>query len=124
MYLAAVLDEASRQRLLDEVIGNVPTGHDIVCHHVTLHMGDRRSDDPNIGDSVLFSVDGVGIITDRVVAVRVRIETQGIKSDNLVPHVTVAVNRSVGAKPFESNQITVWNDIESFPLTGVVRVCL
>lgn len=50
--------------------------------------------------------------TDKVLAVRV----EGFPSKNEVPHVTVAVNRKEGGKPFMSNQIENWEELEE-PLT-------
>jgi hypothetical protein len=47
----------------------------------------------------------------------------GIETDlslNKIPHITVAINTSIGAKPKDSNDITEWEDIEPFVVYGRV----
>jgi len=55
---------------------------------------------------------------DKVMAVGVK----GYSSTNEKPHITIAVNRANGGKPYLSNKLTDWRKIGfSFELTGYVE---
>jgi hypothetical protein len=56
--------------------------------------------------------------TDKVVAVKVESE---IKTQNKIPHITIAVNRMEGGKPVMSNDITEWSPIYPFEVEGKVE---
>jgi len=119
-YSAVVLDEDSKQKLLALPI---PEGWEPVAHHMTITMGSLR--DPNgkhdfsesysVGDSVELPVVAVGQ-DERAMAVKV--STPGaIHKKRAFPHVTVAVNRGTGGKPFHSSKIPE----ENFkPLSGII----
>jgi hypothetical protein len=44
---------------------------------------------------------------------------EGYESKNAIPHITIAINPE-GGKPKDSNNITSWQDMESFMVKGVV----
>ena len=50
----------------------------------------------------------------------VAVKVDGI-SDNKTPHITIGVNRSAGAKPVQSNNITKW-DILRTPIALLGQV--
>ena len=50
-------------------------------------------------------------------AMAVRVE--GYQSNNAIPHITIAINPD-GGKPVMSNNITDWDKIKPFNITGVV----
>ena len=50
----------------------------------------------------------------------IAVKVNGFKSNNKIPHVTVAVNTLAGGKPAMSNDITDWHPIQNIKLTGIV----
>jgi hypothetical protein len=67
-----------------------------------------------LGNEVTLNVTKVGL-SDMAMAVQV----EGYSSKNTTPHVTIAVNPD-GGKPVMSNDITKWQDVKSFYITGFV----
>ena len=112
-YTAVVLtdDSAYHLRKQIETLSGYE-GWEVVCHHVTLHLGNPNPDEVRmIGLSFQIVVDGIGF-SDKAVAMRVkRICTStgfDIHSVNAIPHITLLVNRNGGGKPKDSNEITNW----------------
>jgi len=71
-------------------------------------------DKSDLDEEVFLRVTKVGL-SDMAMAVQV----DGYKSTNVIPHVTLAVNPD-GGKPVMSNDITKWQDIKSFVISGVI----
>lgn len=120
MYSALVLDEASHKRLVEVLSDRLPDGWEVIAHHMTINMGPLRKGpcDPGLlGESATLKV--VSLASDELVmAVGV---TSDVPSKNAQPHVTIAVNRQAGGKPFFSNKLTSWIDLdEPFELTGTI----
>jgi hypothetical protein len=122
-YTAIVLDEASRERLLDSscvtTVGRSDGSlFDYVGHHMTVNMG-RHSIGPMadvpLGTVVDLTVTRIGGIPNRVLAVTVK---GNFKSKNETPHITCGVNRAIGARPVESNDITNWLKVPEIELQG------
>jgi len=111
-YSAVVLDAASHNKLLNSNL-NIPDGWTIYAHHMTITLGPLK-DKSDIGKKVDLRAFKVGI-SDMAMAVMV----DGYASKSAIPHVTVAVNPD-GGKPAMSKEITKWQDIKPFVLTGVV----
>lgn len=107
MYVAANLTDAAREQLLAFFAENVEPrqsrGWEIIAHHMTMHMGEVRISDP-IDMSVKLKVVGYGV-SDTVFAALVETEVESV---NKIKHITIAIDRAAGAKPFHSNQITAW----------------
>jgi hypothetical protein len=107
-YSAVVLDDRSRQRLIERFQSEIPEGYEIVAHHMTINMGEI---DPSlarfVGMPVRLSVNDIAI-DDKVVAVGV----SGFESKNEKPHITLAVNRKAGGKPVMSNYLTDWKTLK------------
>lgn len=105
-YSAVILDDESAHRLKQEFGNHVPDGWVWIGHHMTIKMGELPPNlKKSIGKSVDIMVEQVGI-DDRAMAVSV--EDNGL-STNKIPHVTIAVNKKGGGKPFHSNQIPIDN---------------
>ena len=108
-YSGAVLDSESRQRLLDSV--NIPEGWEPIAHHMTITLGPLLhpkgkhdfSKNYGPGDEVSLKVTHVGL-DDRAMAVKVEAPHE-ISKRIAFPHITIAVNREGGGKPFHSNKI-------------------
>ena len=114
-YSAVVLDHESSELLLNTFKGEIPDGWKKYAHHMTIALGKAIEDENLLGSSQTLIVTQVGK-SDMVIAVRV----EGFPSKNKIPHVTLAVNPE-GGKPFMSNKIEEWKDIEPFEITGEVR---
>ena len=122
MYTAIVLNEDS-QKALRDLLGDPYTdtssGWEIVCHHVTICMGRMKGKYPfQLGEEVKIEIIGAGkahgfdipiakrkeipIEAEVAFAAAVKLP-EGKHVKNVVPHITLAVNRAVGGKPFHSN---------------------
>ena len=118
-YSGVVLDQESQQKLLDL---SIPEGWEPIAHHMTITMGPLANKNSEydfsqtypVGTSVELPVVSIGQ-DDRAMAVRVA-PPHPIKSKSS-PHVTVAINKNEGGKPFHSNK----RPEENFqPLDGIV----
>ena len=121
-YTALVLWEESRDLLLDIIppIAGTPKEWEEIAHHMTIQFGSPKLPEElehTKGRDYELTATHFGY-TDKVLAVRV----EGFPSKNDVPHVTVAVNRKEGGKPFMSNQIENWEELgEPLTLYGKVK---
>ncbi len=117
LYSAVVLDDASRLKLLSTLGGEIPTEWKVIAHHVTICFGHGlpRELKHDLGKTVSLTVTHIGS-SDMAIAVVV----DGIKTDNKIPHITLAVNDKAGGKPVISNDITNWEVIRPISLTGVL----
>ena len=113
LYSAVVLDKSSHNKLLERFALDIPEGWKTFAHHMTITLGELK-DKTDIGKEVILTVTKVGK-SDMAMAVQV----EGYASKNAIPHVTLAVN-SEGGKPVMSNDITKWQDIKPFYITGFV----
>lgn len=107
--------------MLSKVAGQIPMGWEVVAHHMTINMGPINKGPANqdlLGKPGKLTV--VSLASDeKVMAVGV---VSDIPSKNDKPHVTVAVNRAAGGKPFMSNKLKDWEALdEPFELTGIVQ---
>lgn len=116
-YSALVLDEASRTKLLQ--YSEIPNGWENVAHHMTINMGEIKPEfEKYLGMKTSLRVIKIGM-SDLVMAAMV--ETT-IPTTNTIPHITIAVNREEGGKPFMSNKITNWKPIQfAIELSGTVE---
>lgn len=113
LYSAVVLDKASHNKLIDRFALEIPEGWKTYAHHMTITLGELK-DKTDIGKEVILKVTKMGL-SDMAMAVQV----EGYHSKNTIPHVTLAVNPN-GGKPKDSNDITKWQDIKPFSITGFV----
>lgn len=121
-YSAVVLDDTSRDKLIKVFKGMVPEGWEVTAHHMTIKLGglENNSNEKNdMGNNIIIDLDVVDYAyDDKVFAVGVK----GYSTTNVKPHITIAVNRKNGGKPFMSNKLTDWKPIDfSLKLTGSVE---
>ena len=103
-YSAVVLDENSRQRLINRFKSEIPEGWEIIAHHMTINLGEIIPEyEKYIGMSIRLTVNDIAK-DDKVIAVGV----SGFYTKNNKPHITLAVNRKAGGKPMMSNYLTNW----------------
>ena len=115
LYSAVVLDKASHLQLLSHTFPiATPKGWTTYAHHMTIAFGKGIKDKSELGKKVTLTVTHVGI-SDMAMAIRV----EGYPTENKMPHITLAVNPN-GGKPVMSNDITKWQDVKHFMITGIV----
>lgn len=114
LYSCVLLDKASHNALLERLSMEIPKGWKTFAHHMTIAFGKGVDNKEDLGKQVTLRVTKVGL-SDMAMAVQV----EGYPSKNAIPHVTIAVNPD-GGKPVMSNDITKWQDVKSFTITGVV----
>lgn len=121
MYTAVVLDKESRQRLVRRFAHLIPAEWEIVAHHMTINMGPitKGPAEPTLLDQhAELTVVSVAA-DDKVMAVGV---TSDVPSKNEKKHITLAVNRAGGGKPFLSNKLENWEPLsDPFDLYGTVQ---
>lgn len=117
-YSAVVLDDKSRSKLLNHLESNIPKDFEVIAHHMTINFGELSPElKEHIGEKVNLVVKTIGF-SDMAMAVGVT----GFPSSNKKPHITIAVNRKEGGKPFMSNQISNWMPMQfAINLTGTVQ---
>ena len=108
-YHAIVLKDNSQLKAL--LAGNPEIADwDVIAHHVTVDSGPAKNHlIPYIGKDFTIIATHIGTLDNKVIAVKVKVPMfEKIHSFNRTPHITLAVNRSVGAKPVQSNDIKKW----------------
>lgn len=111
MYTAVVLSEESKNLILKNFGSLIPENWEKKAHHFTIHMGKLISSpakDFSLGSLVNMTV--MTFAKDKLVmAVGI---TSVIPSSNKIKHITLAVNREEGGKPFFSNKLEKWVPIK------------
>ena len=120
-YSAVVLDDKSRAGLLKVLSPMIPEGWDVIAHHMTIKMGalDNGSDaQQDMENNIKISLKVIDYAMDELV---MAVGVEGYPTTNPKPHITIAVNRADGGKPFFSNKLTDWKPL-GFPLTLTGKV--
>jgi len=120
-YSAVVLDDKSRAKLIKVFKPMIPEGFEIIAHHMTIKMGaletgSREKQDMENGTEITLNV--VDYAMDNLV---MAVGVEGYPTTNAKPHITIAVNRAEGGKPFLSNKLNDWKPL-GFPLTLTGKV--
>lgn len=124
-YLAFVLDEKSRDRLLTYIR---PAHPDIIAHHVTLAFGKTNEEYDQIIEEVKGkTVQIIGIVGDyKAEALIVSIGGQTVRQDRGTYHITLSINKSKGATPVYSNELIKQNKVTVFRglfyVTGTIEI--
>ena len=122
MYTAIVLDEESHNKMV-KLVGD-SKNWEVIAHHMTVNMGklnETFNSREILGQRVKMVVDAVAS-DHRVMAARVLTTEPTVKSANKTTHVTLMVNRSLGGKPFHSNELNEWLDLaDPIEIFGVVE---
>jgi hypothetical protein len=120
-YSAVVLDDKSRASLLKVFQPMIPEGWEVIAHHMTIKMGALENGSKEKQDMENDTVITLNVVDyamdDKVMAVGV----EGYPTKNAKPHITIAVNRAEGGKPFMSNKLSDWRPL-GFPLTLTGKV--
>ncbi len=114
-YSGVILDKNSQQEVLSRV--EIPQNWKTYAHHMTICLGPLPENLQHLkGKKQQLRITKLGK-SDKAIAF-------GMDSDlslNKIPHITIAINSSIGAKPKDSNSITEWEDIEPFVVYGRVE---
>ncbi len=127
-YTAVVLHPAETQKLLQHFQDLIPDNWQKIAHHMTINLGAACIGPAQhlVGKDVELNVTTVAF-DDRVVACGVEAKTDdgfNVPSNNKVKHITLAVNRALGGKPVQSNDLTDWMPADPLKLIGrVEEVC-
>ena len=115
-YTAVVLNPADKVKLLQTL--SIPEGWEKIAHHMTISMGAAAGGPAVALIGKEFPMTVVSLAQDdRVMAVGV--ETV-VPSTNPIKHITIAVNRQAGGKPFHSNELKNWQPVQHFVINGFV----
>lgn len=115
-YTAIILNDRSRNKLIEAFKDRILQGYRIVAHHMTICMGRLPENQLNeIGLTVQLTVESFAM-DDKVIAVGV----SGYHSNNQQPYITLAVNDQNGGKPVMSNYLTNWEKILRFKVSGII----
>jgi hypothetical protein len=107
-YSAVVLDDNSRQRLIERFKNIIPEGWNIIADHMTVNLGEIDPEyEKYLGLAVHLTVNDIAM-DDKVIAVGV---SSGINTHNAKAHITLAVNKANGGKPVMSNNLTNWEKL-------------
>jgi len=120
-YSAVVLDDKSHAKLVQVFKPMIPEGWEVIAHHVTIKMGalengGKEKQDMENGTEITLNV--IDYAMDNLV---MAVGVEGYPTTNAKPHITIAVNRAEGGKPFFSNKLTDWKPL-GFPLTLTGKV--
>lgn len=122
-YYGIVLDDSSRNILLEKFKDIIPSDWRIFAHHMTVvHCSQYRKQvlaydyaRCNEGEYVELSINSIGISDD---AIAVAVSTT-VPSGNALKHITLAV--PVKGNPYKSNLIIDWKPIDvTFTLNGTI----
>jgi hypothetical protein len=116
-WSAVELDEKSKAILTQALGDKIPQGWEVIAHHMTINFKEPVSSEL-VGQKVILTATSLGL-SDKALAVKVT--SGGVQSVNAIPHVTVAIDRTNGGKPKDSNAITDWQKIQPIQLTGTVK---
>lgn len=116
-YSAVVLDDRSKQRLIERFKNIISEDFEIIADHMTINMGEIDQEYQKfLGLIVRLNVNEIAM-NDKVIAVGV----SGFETHNAKPHITLAINRKAGGKPMMSNNLTNWEKIRRpLMITGKV----
>jgi predicted kinase len=114
LYSAVLLNKESRDMLLSRLEDMIPEDWKVIAHHMTIVFGKPVPNQEDLNKEVTLTVTELGL-SDMAMAVRV----EGYESNNRIPHITIAINPD-GGKPVMSNDISDWDKIKPFNITGVV----
>jgi len=116
-YSAVVLDEKSKQKLIQKFKNIIPENWMIMCDHMTINSGEIDLElKKYLGLAVRLSINDMAI-DENVIAVGV----SGFKSFNKKPHITLAINAQNDGEQMMSNKLTDWKMLKR-PLFIVGKV--
>ena len=121
-YTSLLLDKDSHLKLVDKLKHVIPSKWNIVAHHMTLTLGELEKELENDLLGKTFEVKVLSYSVDLDIGVMaVKVEAE-LETRSLYKHVTVALKE--GSSAMLSNNLTDFNHVDTFTLTGVVSYSL
>jgi len=120
-YTAVLLNEESRNRLLESATVIAKEGMEIKCHHMTVDLKpiSKSMAAHMAGRQVELKVVRFGMLTiDGKAIMAAEVECE-VPSKNTRKHVTIAHHPEI--KPKMSNEIQEWVEVTPFTLYGTVQ---
>lgn len=118
-WSAVVLNEKSKNYLIQQFKTRIPSGWDIIAHHMTIDPFKGLKDESSIGKKVELKVTDIGK-GDKALAVKVK--GYNGKTNNAFPHITIAINKNEGGKAKDSNNIKEWEHVtDEISLEGTIE---
>lgn len=122
IYFGIFLDKVSRERL--KMNFDIPEDWKWYGDHITLCFNDNsllskvaaEINEGYVGAERSIKVTGIGI-SENAMALRVQLPV-GVVCTNKVAHITIGAK----TKPVDSNAIEIWNDIDTFFVSGEIDV--
>lgn len=115
-YTGIVLTKIGSDELVSVLEEKIPEGWEIIAHHATVNIGSFKGDRQLLNSEQTLNVNSFSI-NNKVCAVGVNMPSD-IPSKNDNPHITIAVNRAEGGKPFDSNKLD-WANAEPIENMGL-----
>jgi len=124
-WCAIILDDESHNKLTSFFRNNFSKldNWDIISHHMTVDPFNplTSKDIDKIGKKYTLTVTEVGLSK---LACAVKVEGYDGETNNKFPHVTLAINRDIGGKPKDSNDVSKWKPLhitDQIELNGVAE---
>jgi hypothetical protein len=109
-YTGVLLDDASKEELRARFFNQIPGGWNWSGDHMTIAYGkDATLKAEDDGKVVPLTATHIGKSDDAWA-----LKVDGYKLENKIPHVTLAYRNNAA----DSNNISVWKDIDHLPLKG------
>ncbi len=113
-YAAGFLSEEDKKKILTHFSENIPENWKTICHHMTMNLGRLQEKDKHLlGKEFKSKITHLGINKD-IGIMALKIDTD-IPSKNEHKHITLALKE--GTKPFRSNDIQEWIEIEPLEIS-------
>jgi hypothetical protein len=120
MYTAVILDQQSKSILVNKFGHMIEFGWELICHHMTINMKQACNGPASDILGHIVNMTASSIAKDNNV-IAIGIETS-VPSNNKHKHITFAVNKSIGAKAKQSNDLVNWQILsEPIYLSGTVE---
>jgi hypothetical protein len=124
IYIGIFLDEDSKKELKE--CYQIPSNWKEYYDHVTIVFNDgselsrvvKEMNMENVGEFYSIKITGVGV-SEKALALRVELPACVVCA-NKIPHITLGV--APDAKPVDSNDITIWHDIDPIHVGGTMMV--
>ena len=124
IYIGIFLEEDSKKELKE--CYQIPSDWKEYYDHITIVFNDgselsrvvKEMNMENVGEFYSIKITGVGV-SEKALALRVELPTCVVCA-NKIPHITIGV--APDAKPVDSNDITIWHDIDPIHVGGTMMV--
>lgn len=116
-YSCVKLNHDSKTILFDRLSKLVPEGWEWVADHMTIKMGGLTD---QMRETLLGTTQTLEVVKIGMSDMAMAIEVKGCYSMNKIPHITLAINKAEGARPYMSNNISNWRLLTMEKLTGTV----